>query len=110
MTEKQLCDLPIPKWLGRPLYPGGFPLQKDNITYSDYSVEEIWRRYLQDRVENQRDPLSDDVKHLKLFIIYYVHAPVFTSEFTQELRDKINEDMSLDEMISLCLEYGLDPL
>lgn len=110
MTEKQLCELPIPKWLGRPMYPGGFPLLMEQISYGDKNVEEIWRKYLDDTVEKKQKPSSDDVKFLKYYIIYYVHAPIFHSEFTQDLRDRINENMSLDEMISLCMEYGLDPL
>jgi len=109
MTQEQLCELPIPKWLGRPLYPGGFPLPMGSIHFGDRTVEDIWREYLDDVVDKKQKPDPGNVNSLKYYVIYYVHAPVFSNDFTQELRDKINDDMSLHDMIELCLEYGHDP-
>lgn len=110
MTEAQLCELPIPKWLGRPMYPGGWPLPKASISFGDRNIEEIYQDYLLCVVEKRQKPRKDDVRFLKYFILYYIHAPVFDSEYTQELRDKVNEKMTLDELISACMEFGMDPL
>lgn len=110
MTEAQLCELPIPKWLGRPMYPGGWPLQKENIQFGDRTIDQIYRDYLDCIVNKKVKPNKEDERFLAYYALYHIHAPCFSNEFTQELQDKVNEKMSLEEIISLCLEYGLDPL
>jgi hypothetical protein len=105
MTYEELNDLPfIPRYLGYPMYPGGFPLSKDRISYNDKTVREIELAYYQQTIR------EDELTFLKEFVIYHIFAPVFYNDFTKELWDKINPKMSLDRILDLALEYGLDPL
>lgn len=91
------------------MYPGGIPLQKEQIIFSGRSVEQIWRTYL-DSVVEKKQPEIEDEQYLRYYVLYHIHAPIFSSDFTQELLDRVNTDMSLDDLISVCMEYGLDPL
>lgn len=97
-----------PTYLGQPLYPGGFPIRPRDVHVNGKSVEQI---YLGGISEGGKTNYSDDDQEtLKSYIKYYVNAPVFSSEFTDELTSKDLMSMNLTDLIMECLEYGLDPL
>lgn len=111
MTEEQLCELPIPKWLGRPMYPGGIPLNMDQISFEGKTVREIYLKRCEDIVAN-REPNEDGDKFLCYYALYKVHAPIWLQageEYTNELRSQLSEEMTVDEIIHKCMEYGIDP-
>lgn len=115
MTEKQLCELPIPKWLGRPMYPGGIPLRQDQVSFEGKTVEEMYRKRVDDICERKVPPNIDDEEFLRYYVVYHVHAPIWEDPdnpgYIEELRDALDPDeMSLDTMIYKCLDYGIDPL
>lgn len=110
MTQKQLAELPcVPRWLGLPMYPGGAPLRKDQISIGENTLEELYQKRCKD-IYNRVPPSFDDEEYLKNYILYYIHAPIFYSEFTEELLEKDFSDINLDGLIMDCLEYGIDPL
>jgi hypothetical protein len=114
MTEEQLCELPIPKWLGRPMYPAGFPLRKDQVSFGDKTVQELFLKYCDDRYEKKIKHNPDDEEFLCYYVLYYIHAPIWVDpknpEYIQELLDTDFEDMPLDDLIQRCMEFGIDPL
>jgi hypothetical protein len=112
MTHEQIADLDyVPTWLGRPNYPGGFPMRKDQISFGDKTYEEIYMKRVNDICKRHVPPDFDDEKILRNYVLYYIHAPIFQSEFLDELlEDGDLEDISLDRLIMKCLDYGLDPL
>lgn len=99
-------QLPLaPRWLGELMYPGGAPIPKDNHSYEGNSIRNLFSRAC-----SKGDLTKDEEMFLKQYLIYYVHAPLFDSDFTDELRSKLNLDMEVFKMMDLCMEYGLDPL
>jgi hypothetical protein len=86
------------------MYPGGLPIQKQSINFGNKKFHEIELAYYQHTAN------EDEINFLKDFTIYYIFAPIFYSEYTSELREKINPEMELDEILDLALEYGLDVL
>ena len=94
-----------PTWLGRPFYPNGCPLSPDQVHVENGSIRQLLHRF---NDSNRKDP--GDEETLKSYIVYYVNAPIFASDFTKELTEKNLMAMSLDDLISECLDYGLDPL
>jgi hypothetical protein len=114
MREHELMELPIPKMLGRPLYPGGAALPKESVTWDDKNVQEIYFKRVDD-ISNKIKPNKDEEKFLKYYVLYYIHAPIFRCDKAmQEYMDELlNQDLmklSLDDLIMKCMEYGIDPL
>lgn len=114
MTEEQLCQLPIPKWLGRPMYPGGFPLKTDQVSFENKTVQELFLKRTDDIYTKKVPPNFDEEKFLKSYVLYYIHAPIFEDpnnpEYIQELINKDFDEMSFDDLILECMDYGIDPL
>lgn len=99
-------QLPLaPRWLGELMYPGGAPIQKENHSYEGASVDKLFSQQCA-----KGNLTEDQIQFLKQYLIYYVNAPIFDSEFTDELRGKLSMDMDIFAMMDLCLDYGLDPL
>lgn len=94
-----------PTWLGQPFYPGGFPLKPDQVTASDRTIHQIYF----DAIDAEGEYSKDDEETLKSYVVYYINAPLFTSEFTEELHKMDLMSMGLTEVIMACLDYGLDP-
>jgi hypothetical protein len=93
----------IPTFLGNLFYPGGVPLNIDNISVNNETIRTIFFRKCDGKVTKA------DEEILKEYLVYHISAPIFDSEFTQELRQKNLMELSLDDAISECIEYGLDP-
>jgi hypothetical protein len=94
----------MPTYLGEPLYPAGFPLKPEQIRYNDKTIQDIFLDYC-GQIKTKE---SENI--LKEFVLYYINAPVFDSEFTRELTEnKDLNSLSLDDLIMKCLDYGLDP-
>lgn len=111
MTPEQLAQLPgVPRWLGMPMYPGGLPMPPDNVSYEGKTIREIYFKRIDDISQRRVPPNFDEEKILKNFVLYHIHAPIFQSEFTQELLAKDFDEMSLDDLIWECMDYGIDPL
>ena len=93
----------IPTFLGQPFYPYGFPINKENISINGKSILELFLL----RCEGKKDKFIDN--YLKEYLIYFINAPIFSNNFTQELRKKDFKKMKLDQAIIECLDFGLDP-
>jgi len=117
---EELAELPIvPKWLGQPMYPGGFPVRMENITYSTESnsetLQEKWLKRCRSVVANQQPDKADE-ELLVHWVVYYLHAPIW--RMNQEAFDwgvgpLLKKDllsMSLSQLIGECLDIGIDPL
>ncbi len=92
-----------PTWLGEPWYPGGFPLNAHQLRVNDQTMFSIYLNF-------NRNPTAEDEETIKSYIVYYINAPVYDSEFTDELRRMDLMAMPLDEVITHCLDFGLDPI
>lgn len=56
---------------------------------------------------------NDHTEFIKQYIIYYVHAPIWDMndpEYVAEMRNGFTLEMTVDELLDRCMEYGLDPL
>ena len=93
----------IPRYLGRPLYPMGTPLKSDQHSVESLTIGEIFFKHAEGKASEFEE------KCLKEYIIYYVNAPIFDSEFSDELRKKPLMSLPIDDLIMECIEYGLDP-
>ncbi|QIP14712.1 hypothetical protein G8759_19885 [Spirosoma aureum] len=128
-TEEQLEELLyIPKYLGEPFYPGGFPFQPDSFSLSteigmpSKSIRERINEYYRVCVTEEgkllpEPPLSDDdFQVLRQWAIYLVHAPIWTLHATEEFEQlkaqalAVTNWAELDEVAHLALDFGLDPL
>lgn len=99
-----------PTWLGQPMYPGGFPLPPENVHVEGRSIQDIYLKGISiEDTKVTRTWTADEVETLKSYCAYYVKAPVFSSEFTDELVAMDFMKMTLDDVIMECLNYGLDP-
>lgn len=97
-----------PRWLGELMYPGGVPVPKDNVSFGDKSIQQL----MFDRADG-KEWSSDHTEFVKQYIIYYANAPIWDMndpEYVSEMRNSLTLDMSVDELIEKCMEYGLDPL
>ena len=111
MTQEQLAQLPgVPTWLGMPMYPGGAPMNQDQISYEGKTIREIYFKRVDDISAKKVPPNFNEEEILKNFVLYHIHAPVFQSEYTQELLDNDFDEMTLDDLIWECMDYGIDPL
>lgn len=89
------------------MYPGGFPCRPETVHVEGRSVRDI---YFQGITKGGKTKYTEDEEEtLKSYCAYYVRAPIFASEFTDELIAMDFMKMSLDEVIYECLNYGLDP-
>lgn len=112
MTYEQVMDLDgIPQMHGLLMYPWGVPMNMTCITWiDDETLQDKFLRRCKDVIADQ--PFNqEDERLLKNYIIYYIHAPIFQKNgTTQELFKKDLLSMSLQELISECLNIGIDPL
>jgi hypothetical protein len=107
MRHEKLAELPfVPRWMGMPMYPGGFPMKLDSISFGDSTYQEIYLKRCE-AVSKNETPNQEEEEILKNYVIYYVHAPIWDAE---ELTDIDLCALSLDQLIFKCLEYGMDPL
>jgi hypothetical protein len=93
---------------GAPFYPGGMPLSPDNVSFCDLTIRQLFMKRAKD-ISLKIVPDFDEEEILRNYALYHIHAPLFQSEFTEELTSRDLSDESLDRLIFLCLEYGLDP-
>jgi hypothetical protein len=94
-----------PTWLGQPWYPGGFPLKTDQITAGDRTIGQIYF----DCIDAKGEYSQDDEETLKSYCVYYINAPIFDNELTQEVKQKDLMGMGITELIMELLDCGLDP-
>lgn len=99
-----------PRWLGQLMYPGGVPVRPENVSFEGKSIQQL----VFDRADG-KEWSAEHTEFLKQYIIYYAHAPMYElmnpyPEFIYELRESLSLDMTVDELVDKCLEYGLDPL
>lgn len=93
----------MPTYLGEPLYPGGAPLKSEDCSINGETIWNIYERYL---IEKES---KDDMLILKNYLQYYIHAPVFDSEYSDELRKTDFSKLDFYFAETLCEEYGLSP-
>lgn len=116
MTYEALYELPfVPKMLGSVMYPGGFPVKPENISFNDHTVQEWFLKHCE-AVTKRVPPDLDGEELLRQYVLYYIHAPIWQAgpdggEFIrEELLDRGDlEEMGLDKLIDYCMNYGLDP-
>ncbi len=90
----------MPALLGQPMYPGGFPLKPQEIKVDGETLDTIFLKYCM----NCSSKTEEDI--LKLFVIYYMKAPLFDLNY---LKGVDLSTMSFYELISACLDIGIDP-
>lgn len=115
MTQEQLSKLPgVPTWLGMPMYPGGFPLRKEQVSYENKNMQELYFKRVDDILERKVPPNFDEEQLLKNYVLYYIHAPIWINpedpEYIKELLENDFDEMSLDDLIFECMDFGIDPL
>lgn len=94
----------MPNYLGKPFYEGGFPVTADRILIEGVSVEEMKLKYFEEKASAEEEGI------LKEFVMYYIGAPCFVIEFDNEAQKEKFKQMSLDSMLDLLLDAGIDPL
>jgi len=95
----------IPTFLGAPYYPGGFPVPFENLLMNGESLKDQAVRYYEGEAS------ETDVENLKEYVIYYIGAPCFIFKFDNEKQEQyFKTKLSLDDMLDLLLDAGLDPL
>lgn len=95
----------MPTYLNQPLYPGGFPVIPDNIIIEGKSVKDLTLRY------HEGEATEKEQANLKEYVIYYIGAPCFSMLFdSEDQEDFFKTKLSLDAMLDLLLDAGLDPL
>jgi hypothetical protein len=97
------------------MYPGGFPLRKDQVSFEDKNVQEIFLKRCDDIYNRHVPPNFNEERFLRYYVLYYIHAPIWVNpedpEYIQELLNTPDlEDMSLNDLIGECMKYGIDPL
>jgi hypothetical protein len=93
-----------PTWLGQPWYPGGFPLKPEQVHAGSKSIQDIYWEHSQ---SNGKHP--DHEETLKSYSVYYLNAPIFDNELTQEIKAKDLMQMSFDDVWRELMDCGLDP-
>ena len=93
----------MPKILGSQLYPGGFPLRADHITYLGKTIQQINDEAMDLEMKNE-PPIAEHTKILTDYYLYYLQAPIWKIDDIEKIFN-----MSLHELDDLCYEVGLDP-
>lgn len=94
-----------PTWLGQPLYPGGLPLNTEQVHAGGRSIRDIYYS----AIDSEGEYSTDDEETLKSYCVYYLNAPLFDSEFTQELKSENLMSLGITDLIMKLLDVGLDP-
>lgn len=84
-------------------YPTGLPVGPAQREVDGRTVQE-WSLL---RCQGDESEQCNEI--LKRYILYFINAPAFDNPLTEQLRKKIDPSKGLDEMIELCVSYGLDP-
>lgn len=104
MTQSETTIMLMPNFLGEPLYPGGFPVPAINIFFEGVSVEQLKLKYYQQTAS------EEELEILKNYVLYFIGAPVFHLPFDNKEQEEEFKKMSLDDMLDLLLDAGIDPL
>lgn len=94
----------MPTFLGQPLYPGGAPLQKENININGEAFNDILLRYYEGKASDE------DKETVKEYVLYFIGAPLFIIQFDSKDQEQKFKSMPLDDMLDLLLDAGIDPL
>ncbi len=96
----------MPTFLGEPFYPGGAPLHPEKIqTLVGLTIEELKLKYWEDNATKEEQEI------LKEYVLYFIGAPLFNIQFENTAQEEyFREKMSLDDILDLLLDAGLDPL
>lgn len=99
----------MPQFLGNPFYPNGFPFPDSAITIHingrDVSLETLKKKYWEEKTS------AEEEERLKEYVLYYASAPCFSLEFDNAEQEKnFKTNLSLDDMLDLLLDAGIDPL
>jgi len=92
-----------PTWCGDAFYPWGLPVKPGDYSYESQTISDIFLKHCVKKTSEEEE------KILCGFVIYYINAPMFDNELTQEVKDKDLAAMNLDQLIEECLNIGLDP-
>lgn len=113
-------DLPLmPKWPGVGLlYPGGAPIQMENIRYGGKTYEQMKRDFIMFRVGKGQALQDIELEILRQWLVYYVHSPLFNMDdemrrFNKPLRKLAWEIKptaeGINDFLHEAINYGLDP-
>ncbi len=89
----------MPTMFGEQLYPMGFPMKPEDISYNGKTIRALWFEFV------DGDKTSESI--LCDYIAYHVFAPCFMMDM--EMREKFKPENTYEEMYDLCFEIGLDP-
>lgn len=95
----------IPTVSGKPFYFDGFPVRASNIYCKGTQMDKIKMKYL------EREATKEEEEELKEYVLYYITAPCFQFQFdSPEQEENFKTKMTLDNMLDLLLDSGIDPL
>lgn len=99
----------MPTFLDEPFYPGGFPLPANKLFYNSngvtVSIEEMKLKYY------EQEASAEEMALLKEYVLYFIGAPFFKVDFESEAQEQyFKTQMSLDQILDLLLDAGIDPL
>ncbi len=129
-TQEQLAELMyIPRWLGDPMYIGGFPMRAESLRIvtvqgqEPRSIHERIIEYYQQCMDDKGELLSQpplsqgDFEVLRQWVIYYLHAPIWATVAVPLGFDKMLSEAfaitnwkQLQAVAHKALDFGLDPL
>lgn len=84
-------------------YPTGFPVKPEDRIVAGLSV----RDWFLLKCQGKTTPEGDEI--LKQYLVYFINAPAFDNPLTDQLRKEVDITKDIDELISQCIGYGLDP-
>lgn len=101
----------MPHQEGELWYPENFPLKPR------YDTEQAIRRYYNYFTGNVPVPTKTEVKLLADFLVYFIHAPIWSmgpdkGAMIGRLQKMANEMVTIDQIhafLEECLDVGIDP-
>jgi hypothetical protein len=115
MTIEEVAEfIVVPKYFGYPWYlPDGRPFQRECIIVYGETLQEKWIQRLHSTT-HRTPPDQHDERLLVQWVLYYLYAPMWQMNpggafLVNELLESVTADISLEELISRCLDIGIDP-
>ncbi len=110
----------IPKILGRPFYPDGFPLHFQNESWIGRNRDMLLialKNYYNFYTGEEPEPSKIDEQVLTDYLVYYINAPCWKAnpygigglDNLIKRADNLKTNEDVHDFIGECLEFGLDP-
>ena len=100
LEECQYC----PNFLGKPIYPMGFPTMPQHLTFNGQTVQQMFMMYCRKEKWNE-----EQTEFMKQYLVYYMNAPVWQSPQIDAAKLKMKKSLPFNQLIWILLSVGLDP-